>query len=331
MAYFLSGDIGGTKTLLQLSSSEERAPVLQKSFASASYAGLADIVAEFLSNAGVHKIAAACLALAGPVKGRLVKLTNLPWVIDGDALASRFSIGHLELINDFEAVAHGISALDAEKLLTLQSGEVQAEDVCLVVGAGTGLGVSWLSWNAGKFEVHSSEGGHMDFAPTDDMQGLLLRYLLNRYGHVSYERIVSGPGLIAIYDFMRDTAIAAPSSKLLRQMEEGDAAAVIAMNSSPGDEKIAYLTMNLFLSVYGAFVGNLALATLPRGGIYVAGGIAAKNANQIQNGEFMRAYLNKGRFGELLSRIPLHIVLDANVGLIGANIYAQQHAGKVVG
>ncbi len=326
MAYILSGDIGGTKTLLQLSKTGVNKPLLHKSYASADYDDLAEIVAEFLLDAEGNKISAACFALAGPVNSRLVQLTNLPWLIDGDALAARFGISNLDLINDFAAVGYGISALHAEDLLTLQSGVAEAGGVRLVVGAGTGMGVAWLTCKGGKYEIHASEGGHMDFAPVDDMQGLLLKYLQHRYAHVSYERILSGPGLLAIYDFMRDTAVAVPTLQFLKDMEEGDAAAVIAMNSGPGGEVIAQLTMEMFLSVYGAFVGNMALASLPHGGIYIAGGIATKNAERFKGGVFMPSFLAKGRFAELLSRLPLNIVLDVNVGLIGATAYAQQYA-----
>lgn len=326
MAYFLAGDIGGTKTLLSISSADERALMLQKSYQSAAYAGLAEMVDEFLAEAGLRDIAAACFALAGPVTGRVVKLTNLPWVVDGDALAARYAIKHVVLINDFEAVGYGVAALQDADLLTLQAGAEQAQGARLVVGAGTGLGVAWLSSQAGAYRVHPSEGGHMDFAPADDIQCLLLRYLQHRHGHVSYERIVSGPGLVSIFEFMRDTLLATPSPQLLEAMRLGDAAAAISQFAQRDDEAIARMTVDLFLSVYGAFVGNLALAVLPRGGIYVAGGIAAKMAAQMQGGEFMNAFLSKGRFGELLGTLPLHIVLNPNVGLMGANLLAQQHA-----
>ena len=326
MAYFLSGDIGGTKTLLQLCAAESQTPALRKSYASADYAGLAEMVGEFLAEAGVRDIVGACFALAGPVSGRVVRLTNLPWVVDGDALALRYGISHVALINDFEAVGHGIAALQPTDLLKLQAGSEQQEGVRLVVGAGTGLGVAWLSAQQGAYRVHPSEGGHMDFAPVDEIQGLLLRYLQHRHSHVSYERIVSGPGLISIYEFMRDTELATPSPQFLAALDEEDAAAVITRFALYEGEPIARMTVHLFLSVYGAFVGNLALATLPRGGIYVAGGIAAKMAAQLQGGEFMNMFLSKGRFGGLLATLPVHIVLNRNVGVMGANLIAQQAA-----
>ena len=325
MAYFLSGDIGGTKTLLQLNTAVERVPLLQKSYASADYAGLPDMLDAFVAEAGVSNIAAACFALAGPVSGRLVKLTNLPWKVDADELASRYGISQVALINDFEAVGHGIAALQATDLLTLQAGAEQSGGVRLVLGAGTGLGVAWLSSHQGAYRVHPSEGGHMDFAPADEKQRLLQRYLQHRHGHVSYERIVSGPGLIAIYEFMRESGFATPSPQMLAALDEEDAAAVLTRFSRHGEEPIARMVVDMFLSVYGAFAGNMALASLPRGGIYVAGGIAAKIAMQMQRGEFMDAFLSKGRFGGLLATLPVQLVLNRNVGLMGASLIAQRH------
>lgn len=331
MAYFLSGDIGGTKTLLQLCAAEAHAPLLQKSYASADYAELGDIVGEFLMEAGVRNIDAACFALAGPVSGGVVKLTNLPWAVDGNALAIRFGIKRLQLINDFEAVGHGIAALQSADLLSLQAGTEQPRGVRLVLGAGTGLGVAWLSPQLGEYHVHPSEGGHMDFAPVEEKQYLLLRYLQQRHGHVSYERIVSGPGLVAIYEFMRETGLASPSPQMLSALEEEeDAAAVITRFSRHGEEPIARMVVDLFLSVYGAFMGNMALASLPRGGIYVAGGIAAKMASQLQEGEFINAFLSKGRFGGLLAKLPVHVVLNRDVGLMGANLIAQRNATVIL-
>lgn len=318
MSYFIAGDIGGTKTLLRISTADGAA-LLQKSYSSADYAGLAEILDEFLREAGVSSVVAACFALAGPVSGRRVKLTNLPWEVDADALAARFSISRVLLINDFEAVGYGIAALLPGDLLTLQPGVPQAQCVRVVVGAGTGLGVAWLSWMNGCYAVHASEGGHMDFAPADATQYALLQYLQQRHGHVSYERIVSGPGLVAIFEFLSDTGRSTPSAQLIAAMGEGDAAAAITQSGEP----IAQMTLDLFVRVYGAFVGNLALAALPRGGIYVAGGIAAKIAATMQRGDFMRAFHDKGRYTGLLASLPLHIVTNPQVGLLGASLMAQ--------
>ena len=205
----------------------------------------------------------------------------------------------------------------------MQAGAAQAQGARLAVGAGTGLGVAWLTWQNGGYAVHPSEGGHIDFAPSDVTQYELLRYLQQRHGHVSYERIVSGPGLVAIFEFLRDCDRAVPSAQLLAAMAQGDAAAAIAQFAQQGDETIARMALDLFISIYGAFVGNVALTLLPRGGIYVAGGIAAKIAAAMQHGAFLRAFRDKGRFAGLLEKLPLHIVLNPQVGLLGADAAAR--------
>lgn len=323
MSHFLAGDIGGTKTLLRLCA-EDGAILLQQSYHNADYAGLAGILDVFLREAGTPAVTSACLALAAPVRGRKVRLTNLPWDVDADAIGAGFSIPEVRLINDFEAVGHGIAMLRDDDLLSLQAGEPGTYGPRVVTGAGTGLGVAWLMPAHGRYVVHPSEGGHMDFAPVDKLQFELLAYLQHRHGHVSYERIVSGPGLLAIHEFLRDTGYAVPSARLLAAMNEGDAAAAIAQFAMQEDEPIARQGLELFVSIYGAFVGNLALLMLPRGGIYIAGGIAAKIAPVMQGGLFMRAFLDKGRYAGLLQTLPLHIVLNPQVGLLGADAKARQ-------
>ncbi len=325
MTYFLAGDIGGTKTLLQIfRQGEARSPILCKSYPSASHDGLEDMLEIFLHEAGIREVAAACFALAGPVAGRQVKLTNLPWAVDADALVARYHIPRVTLINDFEAVGLGIAALQPDDLLPLQQGEAQQQGVRIVVGAGTGLGVAWLTWQGDRYAVHPSEGGHIDFAPADEMQIALLQYLQQRHGHVSYERIVSGPGLVAIYEFLRDSARFTPSPALLTALQSDDGAATLARFAVGGSEPIARQALQLFISIYGAFVGNIALAALPRGGIYIAGGIAAKIATEMQQGGFTQAFLAKGRFAGLLATLPLAIVKNPQVGLLGASLRVQQ-------
>jgi len=325
MSYHLAGDIGGTKTLLQVfEAGLERAPLLCKSYPSADYASLAEIVAVFLREAAVQEIATACFALAGPVHSRKAKLTNLPWEVDADFLAAHFQIADVCLINDFEAVGLGIAALGESDLLSLQQGETQTQGVRIVVGAGTGLGVAWLSWTENGYAVHPSEGGHIDFAPTNELQYALLQYLQQRHGHVSYERIVSGPGLVAIFEFLRDARYGSPSVELITAMSEGDAAAAITHFATEQKEEIALQSLEIFTQIYGAFVGNIALTALPRGGIYVAGGIAAKIATQIRQGGFIDSFLDKGRFKGELAKLPLSIVTNAQVGLLGASLQAQK-------
>jgi glucokinase len=297
---------------------------LCKSFPSAGYPGLAEMLDEFLRAAGITTVASACFALAGPVASRKVQLTNLPWEVDADFIAARFNIAQVKLVNDFEAVGLGIAALQPADLLPLQQGVAQSSGVRSVVGAGTGLGVAWLTWQDGRYVVHPSEGGHIDFAPADELQSALLQYLQQRHGHVSYERIVSGPGLVAIYEFLRDTGRATPSAELIAALQHGDAAAALARFAGEQNEAIAQQAMQLFVTIYGAFAGNIALAALPRGGVYVAGGIAAKIAEHMRQGGFMRAFLDKGRFQGLLSSIPVAIVNNPQVGLLGASLVAQR-------
>ena len=250
MKHVLAGDIGGTKTLLQINAADgAHGPLLQKSYLNTGYAELAEVLHEFLREAGFPGIAAACFALACPVSGRRVTLTNLPWEVDADALAARFAISRVSLINDFEAVGLGIAALQPDDLLTLQVGEPQVQGVRAVAGAGTGLGVAWLSWQDDGYAVHSSEGGHMDFAPSDAIQYDLLQYLQQRHGHVSYERVVSGPGIVAIVEFLRDTGRGAPSARLVAAMRKGDAAAAITQSALQGDETAACMALDLFLRV----------------------------------------------------------------------------------
>lgn len=325
MSYLLAGDIGGTKTLLRLSAAEgSPAPLLQKSYPSASSPGLSEMLEEFLREAGGPDVQAACLAVAGPVFGRHAQLTNLPWDVDADALQEHFAISQVQIINDFEAVGHGIVALQAEDLITLQFGEAEPHSLRLVVGAGTGLGVAWLAWQGNGYAVHASEGGHMDFAPLNDTQYDLLRYLQQRHGHVSYERIVSGPGLVAIHDFLRDSGRGEPSPQLVEAMATGDAAAAITQAAQLKGEPIASMVLELFIHIYGAYIGNLALLTLPRGGIYVAGGIAAKIIMLLQHGDFVRSFRDKGRYAGLLETLPLHVVSNSQVGLLGAELYARE-------
>ncbi|MBI5919484.1 MAG: glucokinase [Nitrosomonadales bacterium] len=314
MPTFLSADVGGTKTLLRLSDGDG-ITVRQQSFPSAQYVTLSDILDEFLRGAAVP--AAACLAVAGPVDGRRVRFTNLPWDVDADQLQTRFGIARIELINDFKAVGLGIAALQADDLVTLQAGTEQPRGARLAVGAGTGLGVAFLSWQGEGYAVHPSEGGHLDFAPADELQIELLRHLQTRYGHVSWERLVSGPGIVAIHDFLRysgrtDGPAADEAAQLTQRAEVGDTGAAQALD--------------LFVSLYGAYVGNAALLTLPRGGIYLAGGIAAKILSRMQSGEFLRSFLDKGRYAGLLTTLPLHIVIHPNVGMLGATQEARRIA-----
>lgn len=316
----LAGDIGGTKTLLQLSeiAGGERRVLLERHFDSASHAGLNRIVAEFLRGLPPGNVHAACFGVAGPVADNQAGITNLPWRIEADAIGAEFDIPHVRLINDFQAAAYGIDGLQACDLAVLQTGRAEARGVRAVIGAGTGLGEGFMVWQ-GEYEAMPSEGSHADFAPTGALQVRLLDYLASRYGHVSYERLVSGPGLVNIYEFLRDVERTAPESPALRQaMNQGDPAAAISQFALERRDGLASAALDVFAAIYGAEAGNLALKVLARGGVYVAGGIAPKILEKLRDGTFMRAFAAKGRFAELLSTIPVYVVLNPKVGLLGA-------------
>lgn len=322
----LAGDIGGTKTLLQLSEIVDgsRYVLLEKHFDSASYASLNRIIAEFMYGLPSDNLHAACFGVAGPVAGDQASITNLPWLIEAAAIGAEFSIPHVRLINDFQAVAYGIDALEAGDLAVLQAGQAVTHGVRAVIGAGTGLGEGFMVWQ-GNYEAMPSEGSHADFAPVDALQVRLLDYLMTRYDHVSYERLVSGPGLVNIYEFLRDSEKVALESPELRQaMSQGDPAAAISQFALERRDRLASGALDLFVSVYGAEAGNLALKVLARGGVYVAGGIAPKILEKLEDGAFMRAFAAKGRFAALLSSIPVYVVLNAKVGLLGAALVASR-------
>lgn len=322
----LAGDIGGTKTLLRLAEAGGET-VAGLRFDSRGHAGLDQIIAEFLRDHAGHEIAGACFGVAGPVEGGKANITNLPWQIDAAAIAAEFRIPQVRLINDFQAVAYGIEALDDGDLATLQAGVPVEGGVRAVIGAGTGLGEGFMTWQGGYYEAFPSEGSHADFAPTDALQIGLLRYLAGRHGHVSYERLLSGPGLVNIFEFLRDSAGRQPIPELQAAMEASDRAAAISHCALAGKDELAAAALELFVRIYGAEAGNLALKLLARGGVYVAGGIAPQIIDKLKEGQFMRAFADKGRFAGLLATIPVHVVLNPEVGLLGAVRVAERISG----
>lgn len=317
--YCLSGDIGGTKTWLQLTSVREGC--IQTSagqeYASAAYAGLPDMLRDFLGNAGAgRKIAAACLAVAGPVANGQARLTNLPWMVDAAEIASAFSIPSVRLVNDFEAAALGIAALSAHDLTVLQAGQLVTQAPRVVLGAGTGMGVAWLVWQGGSYVPLATEAGHMDFAPANALQADLLAYLWQQFKHVSVERVLSGSGLVAIFNFLQ-SGIGSASGLVQVAMGSTDAAQVtdLACNHR---HPIAVRALDMFARIYGAYAGNLALTGLTQGGVYVAGGIAPRIIGTLQAGGFMEAFCDKGRYAGLMQQIPVQVVMNTRVGLLGA-------------
>ncbi len=335
--YLLAGDIGGTKTILQLVqvAAGQLHPVYEAQYGSSEFPDLVPMVERFLGaaqeQAGVwEKPSRACFAIAGPVVNNTSYLTNLTWNLEGDRLATSLHLEQVHLINDFEANGYGVLGLAPEDLHILQPGTRNPYGPIGVIGAGTGLGQGFLVRQEGRYQVFPSEGGHSDFAPRSELEFQLLKYLRDKHQitRVSVERVVSGQGIVAIYQFLRDRgmeqedpAIAAQILAWERQAglsaKTIDPAAVIAQGSLQGNP-LCHRAMNLFVEAYGAEAGNLALKLLPMGGLYIAGGIAAKNLEAMTDGRFLRAFTDKGRVSRLLEAIPVAIVLNPQVGLIGA-------------
>jgi glucokinase len=332
--YLLAADVGGTKAALALATAGGARPqiVAQHIYACREFDGLQPIVAAFLQQQPVagHRgaIAAACLSVAGPVAANATTLTNLDWKVSGNTLAAELRLPEVRLVNDFEAAGLGISRIAANELETLQEGSPVARAARLVIGAGSGLGVGLLTWQDDGYAVHPSEAGHADFAPVDELQDRLLLHLRRTYGRVSYERVVSGPGLMRIFSFLQETGVGVPSKQLSdADRTRQDTAELIAEFAVAKLDPLAARALELFVAIYGAFAGNMALAMLAHGGVYIAGGIAPKIAPKLKDGAFMRAFTGKGRFSELLATMPVHVVMNPLVGLYGALVEAARLTG----
>lgn len=321
----LLGDIGGTHSRLELKAERNGllTAVHEEIYRSGNFATFDALLDDFCAREQVKnavlRIDAACFSVAGPVEGRASTLTNLAWTIDAQAVSARFAIPDVLLVNDFAAVGHGIADLGEHDVVTLQRGVPQPRGTRVVVGAGTGLGVCMLTWQGDGYAVHPSEGGHTDFAPINEAQDILLTSLRQAFGRVSYERVVSGPGLLRIFSVLENGGVGQASKQLREAMQrtEDPSAAISEFAMSKADP-LAVHALDLFVDVYGAFAGNMALATLARGGVYIAGGIARQIAKKLADGSFVRAFAHKGRFSDLLRRYPLAIVTDPKVGLKGA-------------
>lgn len=332
--YLLAADVGGTKAAFALAAAGSARPqiVAQHVYACREFDGLQPIVAAFLQEQPVagHRgaIAAACLSVAGPVAANATTLTNLGWKVSGNTLAAELRLPEVRLVNDFEAAGLGISRIAANELETLQEGRPVARAARLVIGAGSGLGVGLLTWQDDGYAVHPSEAGHADFAPVDELQDKLLVHLRRTYGRVSYERVVSGPGLMRIFSFLQETGVGVPSKQLSdADRTRQDTAELIAEFAVAKLDPLAARALELFVAIYGAFAGNMALAMLAHGGVYIAGGIAPKIAPKLKEGAFMRAFTGKGRFSQLLATMPVHVVMNPLVGLYGALLEAARLAG----
>ncbi len=326
-ARVLAADVGGTHTRVMLAESDgaRYRPLREQHYVSADWPDLLPILENFLVDVSPRPTQA-CLAIAGPISdnggAQQAQLTNLPWTLDSAHLAQRLGIARLALINDFAAIGHGIAALSAADLLTLQAGEPQPHAPRAILGAGTGLGQALLVWRAGHYDVLPTEGGHVDFAPQNDQQVHLLNSLRTEFGHVSCERLCSGAGLAYIYRFLQIRRGLAIPDAIAAAYDHGDPAAAISQAALAGSDALARESLDEFVRIYGAQAGNLALACLPFGGLYIAGGIAPKILPAMTDGEFLRTFNAKGRMEKLTRQVPLHLVVHPAPGLLGACLYA---------
>jgi glucokinase len=320
----LAGDIGGTNArlaLVEVSASQARV-LHEERFRSGDFPGLAPMVQRFRAAQG-GDVERACFGIAGLVTGGQVRATNLPWTIDERELARAIGIPRTALLNDFAAVGHGIGLLGAGDLETLQPAEAVEHGVIAVIGSGTGLGEGFLVWDGSRYRVHASEGGHVDFAPRDELEWGLLQSLSARLNHVSYERVASGPGLINIYRHLGRTGPVPEAAGVREEIEREDAAAVIVRHAVANTDALCAQALDVFMSVLGAQAGNLALTVLASGGVYLTGGIAPRIAAQLKAGPFLTSFRSKGRLSGVLTRVPVHVIMNPNVGLLGAAAVAR--------
>jgi glucokinase len=315
----LAGDIGGTNARLAYFEPQNGhlRLVSERTFPSREHSELGEIVVQFLDDSGAHPDAA-CFGIAGPVRNGRVDATNLPWAIDQSRLAKQIHLPATLLINDLEASAWGIGALDAGDLVSLNQVSEPAIGNQGVIAPGTGLGEAGLFWDGSRHQVFACEGGHTDFGPQGDLQIELLQFLKSRFGHVSYERILSGPGLVNVYEFLRDREHGKESDEFAAILKNSDPAAAISRAALDGTHPLAEKALDLWISVYGAEAGNLALKVMATGGLFLAGGISPKVLSKLTGPLFMQSFVDKGRLRPLLEAVPVQVVTNEKAGLLGA-------------
>jgi glucokinase len=318
----IAGDIGGTKTnvaLFEVGEGRVGAPLAQHSYPSARYDSLEDILRNFVSHHAQAKITHACFGVAGPVVRGHVDATNLTWEVFDYKLAEAVGVPAVRLINDLEATAFGIGELGPEQLYTLNEGEGERVGHRALIAAGTGLGMAAIYFDGTNYHPMPSEGGHIDFAPRNRREFEMLMYLHEKIGgRVSYERVLSGIGIHNIYSFLRDRGYGEEPAWLAEEIRTGDASAAISHAALAGKSGLAAQTLEIFVEVYGAMAGNLALLLKSVGGLYVGGGIAPKIMPKLTDGTFMRNYVDKGRMSGLVESIPVRVILDDKTALYGA-------------
>jgi glucokinase len=323
----LAGDIGGTNTRLALFTQrgEQLEAVAEDTFASREHPDLTTIVKKFLSSRNLP-IEIACFGVAGPVQQGRTQATNLPWLVDAQRLEQKLRIHTVHLLNDLEANAYGIALLPAEDLVVLNPGAADASGNAAVIAAGTGLGEAGLYWDGRQHHPFACEGGHSSFSPTDHLQMELLSYLMREFSHVSWERVVSGPGLLSIYQFLRETGRGEEPAWLAAEMQGDDPSAVISQAALTGTNALCEQALDLFVSLYGAEAGNVALKIMATGGVYVGGGIAPKIIKKLMEPHFMEAFVAKGRLQPLVQDIPVRVIMNDKTALLGAARFAMLQA-----
>jgi glucokinase len=318
----LAGDIGGTKTRLAVFDVDgtRLETVTERNYASGSYSGLENIVQDFLGGTRAD-CRQACFGIAGPVKGGRAQATNLPWIVEEQAMAALFEFERVALINDLEANAWGIGALSENDFWPLNLGSPAAEGNACIISAGTGLGEAGLYWDGQRHWPFACEGGHANFSPSSDQEIELLEYLRERFGHVSWERVLSGRGLANVHDFLRTYRGVAAPSWLREEMSAGDPAAAISRAAMDDRDSLCAEALDLSLYLYGVEAGNLALKIMATGGVYLGGGIGPKNLERLKGPMFMQAFLDKGRMQPLLEAMPVKIILNDRTALYGPALY----------
>lgn len=329
MEIILAGDIGGTNTRLALYEAGNLAePLLLRSYRSGGYESLQSILELFMEEGGGVLGGAgpgrAGFGIAGPAEAEMVKPINLPWPVERQKVARGLDCGKVTFLNDFSANCLAVPRLGAGELHQIGGGSPLAESPIAVLGAGTGLGEGFLLRPESEYLVVPSEGGHTDFAPCDPLQIRLLQYLTGRFGRVSYERVLSGPGLVNLYEFLRESEKEAESAGVRGAMENEEPAAVICREGLTGGDSLCEKALALFCAIYGAEAGNMALKCLTSGGVYLAGGIAPRIIPKLEEGGFRDGFEQKGRYSRFLRSIPTYVITHPNPGLLGAAIAASR-------
>ena len=318
----LAGDIGGTKTSLAVFSREKgpREPLVEATFPSADYPSLTALAGEFLAQIDLP-VDRASFGVAGPVVNGSATITNLPWVMEEDHLQEKLGLGSVRLLNDLLAIGHAVPILEPEDLHALNVGKPVQHGSVAVIAPGTGLGEAFLTWDGTRYRAHASEGGHTDFAPTTKVEMGLLRFMLKRMRHVSYERVCSGIGIPNIYAYLKESGYAAEPEWLAESLAEAKDPTPVISRVAQDEEQpcpLCVATMELFVSILGAEAGNLALKVLATGGVYLGGGIPPRILPILDEGPFMEAFRGKGRFGGLMADMPIHVILNRKAALLGA-------------